>query len=447
MVKITYQGFQAIRDETVLNIEGFTCITGESNRGKSSLVRGLKAPYVNMAGTDFITVGEDTCTIKQELNGHTLKWEKSKKGAVYTIDGKEYTKVGRSAPDELSVMGIREITTQDKKRHWPQIQGQQDPYFIVGEPSPATTAELIGANEDSLLLTRAIRLAKDDSNKAKSLEELLSDQTTKANEKLTAITPLGNLVFAAEETVDISFERKEVAGKRVDVLDDFLGERNRNGRIIRETAQIGGLKLPNPPDPERLKVILGIYNRWLKARHKANVQLDTQAPSFKLSPQEVIKSSKLEQIQKRLILVKNQIEATEPIVDLRSPNADLIDTAETRLKILTVIWEKYRKLKLRLSTLEDLSNISCQPNMDGKATPDLVLKLENFRTRFKSLSETLNQAQLAADRLKNEIDKQDIDRRRIIEELSAIDFCLLCGTELKPGQAKAHLEKVGMHHS
>ena len=127
MTTIKVRGYQSIRDEATIVIEGFTVLTGESNRGKSAFIRAVKSAFSNKLGNSFITIGEESCEVSVIKSDHSMSWEKSKKGAVYTIDGKRSDKVGRNLPDDLALLGIKEIVTQDKKHHWPQIQGQQYP--------------------------------------------------------------------------------------------------------------------------------------------------------------------------------------------------------------------------------------------------------------------------------------------------------------------------------
>ncbi len=79
-VEIKVKGLQSIRNQTEISIEGFTCLTGESNRGKSAFVRSVKAALSNRLGTDFITVGEEVCETQIRTPQHVIVWEKSKKG-------------------------------------------------------------------------------------------------------------------------------------------------------------------------------------------------------------------------------------------------------------------------------------------------------------------------------------------------------------------------------
>jgi hypothetical protein len=163
MIQLTAQSFQSIKDPVTLLLEGLTILEGESNRGKSALVRLIHAAFSNRPGTSYINVNTDTASFTWKDSNHHLIWEKQNSSTSYTINNKILHKPGRGVvPQEVRGIGVGEIRTSDKRRFWPQIQFQDESPFIISERSPDIMAELIGSSPELLKIARALKLVKRD---------------------------------------------------------------------------------------------------------------------------------------------------------------------------------------------------------------------------------------------------------------------------------------------
>lgn len=154
-MKIKVRDFQSIA-EADIEVEGLTIITGETNTGKSSLVRAVDALLKNRQGNDFIRKGAESCSVQVDNNRHRVIWTKGSK-ARYEVDGETIEKPGRGqAPPKVKSLGIQPIQAGGD-RHYAQIGKQKSLPFIIGEASPAVTAELISSNQWTQQLTQAVR--------------------------------------------------------------------------------------------------------------------------------------------------------------------------------------------------------------------------------------------------------------------------------------------------
>ena len=149
------QNYQSIIDCTI-EFQGFTCICGRSNLGKSALVRAfnswaynvIPAPSPVRLGTDFFILtgsfsdqGETVAGIK------SIVFTKGKSVNKYTINyhngtSKDYPKVGIGTPQELKDLGFSILETEREEEFCLQIQEQMDPLFLVKASETTLTGVL-----------------------------------------------------------------------------------------------------------------------------------------------------------------------------------------------------------------------------------------------------------------------------------------------------------------
>ena len=99
--KIEIKNFQAQRHLAIEPSPHITSIIGESDIGKSSTIRALYWFFTNKAPSDFITWGQDECSIEIAIDGHNIKRLRNKKKNVYILDGIEYSCLRQDVPPEI----------------------------------------------------------------------------------------------------------------------------------------------------------------------------------------------------------------------------------------------------------------------------------------------------------------------------------------------------------
>ena len=138
--RLEVSNYQSLKDVD-LHLGRFTVIVGPSGRGKSALLRALRALCFNQVGGDFVRHGQQKASVTLTFDeGRTVVWEKGRKeGAVYELDGKLHTRTGREVPEAVTkALGIRRIEV-DKGIHFaPQFQSQHDAPLLLSDSS--TTA-------------------------------------------------------------------------------------------------------------------------------------------------------------------------------------------------------------------------------------------------------------------------------------------------------------------
>ena len=113
------KNFQAHKELHLDLGKNIVTITGESDRGKSAILRSLIWLATNRpSGDDFIRYGTNECAVKAIVDGHTIERVKGKKTNSYILDGVEYKALKTDVPEEIA-----KILNIDKNN----IQQQFDP--------------------------------------------------------------------------------------------------------------------------------------------------------------------------------------------------------------------------------------------------------------------------------------------------------------------------------
>lgn len=172
MIKVDIKNFQILRDAS-LEIEGITCIVGDTNEGKSALIRAIESAMFNAPGNEFITHGARTTRVvlsfdeEESLPSLELDWQKGQT-AVYNINGKMFTRLGKKTPEDIALMGIKEFEVRGEQARimfWRQLESP----FLVHE-TPSYIFEFVSKIlEEQKLLPISKQMASD----MRSLKEVL----------------------------------------------------------------------------------------------------------------------------------------------------------------------------------------------------------------------------------------------------------------------------------
>lgn len=187
MIKaICLRNFQSW-DKLDMELAPITMIVGRGNTGKSAIVRAITYALTNQGGDAFIRDGAPSATVALELAGGPLIWRKPRgKGATYTLDGREYTKTGQSVPEDVAALGFRGIEIDKSLVLWPQLQGQFDGPFVIGE-SGSRVARILGQFTRLDVLVQAQLMARRDAEGHTKQSKTAQDHATQLQVQLDAL--------------------------------------------------------------------------------------------------------------------------------------------------------------------------------------------------------------------------------------------------------------------
>ena len=159
ITSITVENFQSIA-RARLDLGAWTSLVGESDTGKSAIVRALYALLTNQRGDQFVRHGEQAARVSVTLDdGTRIDWRKARgsSGAylVTTADGGEtlYEKTGSEVPADVRAL-LRMTVAVGGDEFMPGFQRQHDAPFLFAD-SPRRRAQVLGEFDGSNLLLLA----------------------------------------------------------------------------------------------------------------------------------------------------------------------------------------------------------------------------------------------------------------------------------------------------
>lgn len=166
ITKLKVRNFQSLVGVD-LDLGLVTAITGESDNGKSAVVRALESVFKNRSGDTFITHGKTACSVAVVADGQSIVWDKGPGVNQYTLEGVEYQKVGRGGvpPEVLTLLNISDEN----------VAGQFDRPYLLFETG-SFISDILGRVTNVGLLYEAVRLAgKDIKRLDKEISTLQTD--------------------------------------------------------------------------------------------------------------------------------------------------------------------------------------------------------------------------------------------------------------------------------
>ncbi len=208
--QLRLKNFQAHKN-TVLDFNnGINVITGQSDQGKSSIIRALYWLFFNRpSGNEFLKWGENSCSVTAKTKEHTIKRIKSDKRNSYIIDGQTFNAVRTDVPTELKE--IINITPTN-------IALQDDSYFLLSlQPGEVARKlnQVAGIDQIDSSLQYVNRIIKQQSSEINHLEKNIDEK----KEEIEKLAPLENL--------------KEIYDK-YESLVNFIMNKERDLKLIKE---------------------------------------------------------------------------------------------------------------------------------------------------------------------------------------------------------------------
>lgn len=202
--KIVIHNFQNHRSfEQDLDL--LNAIVGESDKGKSAILRALRWVLTNEAPKNLVTFGENECSVEIIVDGHSLTRKRTKKENTYNLDGTEYSALRGEVPEEIQkILGISEN----------EIQGQFDNVFwfsLSGGEVAKKVNDIVDLDIIDFFFSELKSRIRDESTRQKIAQEQKS-KTEAEIEKLDGIDSLSKRADQIEKLQD-KIEKEGISRK------------------------------------------------------------------------------------------------------------------------------------------------------------------------------------------------------------------------------------------
>jgi len=362
-LKVNLENFQSISKADLEFVQGINIIVGQSNSGKSAILRAIKGAVLNPNGSQrYIKNGEKQFKVNVEYEGNNISWTREgNKSPKYIINGEEYLKVGSS---NLQDVCPKSGFVLDERGNLMNIESELELPF----PFDKSNSELFKLFEKNIFCvsdsSSVTKFIKADEEEANRLKDNSTYELDRIKQKLEAINEL-------EQEID---------------LNKLINGRNTLSNLMNKSNEI---KL----DIQNLSGIIEAGKVLRKAVPTIEVNTNLQHDYYKL--QEDV--CKLNEIRGVGAVLKATPTASTPKVFNISEYSELknsiiqLNKAEETISILRplespttrVLDEEYTSLRNDINSLQKLREQALVIQKNITDNKELLTQLEADKARFK----------------------------------------------------------------
>lgn len=188
--KLKLVNFQSHKNTEIKFDKGLTVILGQTDQGKSAIIRALKwVLYNEPRGTDFITAGCNSCRVTLEMNDGTIitrARDKNKNRYILQKDNKKevFEGFGNIVPLEIvKAHGIPKIQIDKDVKSAVNLAEQLEPPFLISETG-GNRAKALGRLVGVHIIDAAQRATNRDLTDAEQRFKFIKKETEKISEEL-----------------------------------------------------------------------------------------------------------------------------------------------------------------------------------------------------------------------------------------------------------------------
>jgi len=262
-VHVRITNFQSISD-IEFDIDGFTCITGPTNIGKSAVIRAISGALLGSPVTGDVRRGQKFCTVELRSEGWELRWEKGERGVnrywIPLNSDRALDKVGKGQIEQIAEMGFRSVQVGNEILQ-PWLATQFEPVFLMNKSGPAVTDFLSEVSRLNVLqdgITLNVRQKKRSMDQAKIREEEVNELRA-AEEKYLGLDHL----LAVRGELDAQFQSLQEYVDRVSAMGRFRESIDSEARaIVAIRDPIREVKIPQDRVGQRMQSLLRMQEIW-----------------------------------------------------------------------------------------------------------------------------------------------------------------------------------------
>jgi DNA repair protein SbcC/Rad50 len=239
--RLTIQNYQSL-SRARIDLGKFTVIIGQSDVGKSAIVRAIRAAVSNQVGQAFIKTGARSAGIGLIFDDLKVGWRKAGASAEYVLEiagrSDTFTKIGRDIPSKIaSAIRMGELTIAGE-RIWPTIHSQFNLPFLMGA-TPLERARIIGQITGINTIHSATREVQARDRKAKTELSVYTKQLEETDDRIRAIGDLA-AQFGRIQTAESAYQSAATSEASIAAATDLMDAIEAAHRQLASTSKAAG---------------------------------------------------------------------------------------------------------------------------------------------------------------------------------------------------------------
>lgn len=234
-LKIAVKNYEAIENLSVTFNEGFTCIIGQSNQGKSALFRAIERILFNKHSDEAVRWGEESYLIGMEYNGNKVICKRNPNKGMktsYNVNGKTIEKVGRNCLEEVdNALRMHPIDIGGSSKNINLIPQFSYPFML--DLTPGKLYNFLSQSSNQEDLSGVIKSMKDDlrtiTDNQKKLEGVVAMAKEMYDKEHVVYNNLVSSDFAVESILNLQSKVSSVNNlntltTRIDLASVDIGD-------------------------------------------------------------------------------------------------------------------------------------------------------------------------------------------------------------------------------
>lgn len=361
--KVCLKNFQCFKEALLELDSGFNVLVGESNVGKTAILRALRLLFLNLPrGTSLVREGATSLFVSVETgDGHIVQRHKGARENVYIVDDQSFRSFGSDIPAEvLAVTKVAPVDIGDVSLTI-NFSRQLDPPFLLHLPD----------SQKGKLLLSLSKVREIDEVFREIRQEVLAtsreiEHTTQEIEQLNEDIAQFNWLPAAEKVLEEATQLTEeiqMLEARIEVLEDlqeqysYISEtldamQERYAVISSTLDKISSLTLEE--DGARLKALVPLQKQW--------TALTAQESSLTRQMESLNKLPEVITLQKEALALQEKLEAWVELQEKMVQIEEMSQEATLEfLQIRRTLEEQISKREDVLAAVGDLCPVCKRP--------------------------------------------------------------------------------------
>lgn len=458
--KIHLENFQSHKDTELYFDDGLTVILGQTDQGKSAIIRALKwVLYNEPRGADFITVGCKLCRVTIEMDDGTVitrERDGQKNRYILIKDGEEqiFEGFGYNVPLEIiKAHGIPKIYIDRDSTSAVNLAEQLEGPFLISESGSnrakalgrlvgvhiidaaqrSTIKDLLDADQRRKQVEKEIEDIKEDLKsyqdidlileKISELKSLLADLKGKTN-IFTKLNSIKENIEPTEENIKNTYILLKKTGfisdvkKYVLIADNLFSEHQILKRTKEKISEVDNfikiergniLKTAHIPQAEKdYEIIKELYEKLTKIIQVKNKLISTER-TLEVNTSVLKKTEKIFSADK----LSEQIALTTDILKKHKLLLNQWHQLEQEIKAHTEELKKYEKAAMTDKYME---------NLEGK-----IQRIKDYKNLSKSIYQVdtaINKGEIYLKNLSDNIHSMAMDYSLLLKKFSRCPTCL-----------------------
>ena len=389
--KVSIRDFQIIKKASLTFTPGLNCIIGQSNNGKSAILRAIKSAIYNKAGTTSVRNGASSYAVGLQNDEHTVILQKGA-NSCYKVDGVLLSKIGRvQIPEVAKALGINSLTLNGNTEEINFLDQMEKPF-------------LLDRSETDLF--RFIVDSGKDNNVTLALKTLTQDRQ--------------------QITRDIANTqgRLEQVESDLKIQEANLKDSDAKLELFRSVIDLGP-RITRSKELSLLREALNSQYERLNILNTKDNSLKTIIESVEASSDEVSSNIKKVNVLEQIIGSLNKSNLDKTKLEDYLTKLKLVDDTKlvedfNKYNLMEELLSKYRESKVLLEKVKSIPDIKTNVGDKVKELNEintLILNITKLNNELSSYENSLNSIKVELDSLSKEI--------------NSLGVCPMCGKPLQ----------------